>query len=201
MTPVLSLPSFTGNRNNIDICILISLTRPILRVTLPDPNQPASNGTGRVYPRVQTSRKRLYRGSLHCSHTHRLWTGAVCLSPRTLPPLYDLDADPSTLHFSQFTLNYTVPSFPANNSTGILTRIQGRLTPPLCVGEPSSPHIRHSEAHFTFHASIWRSKRNKFPTFKNVGDCSPNPPRIDASAHIHTAVRCTYDLLHFLFFS
>jgi len=55
-----------------------------------------------------------------------------------------------------------------------------------------TPNTQHSEAHFTFHATIWRSKGNKLleminrstPTFKNVqGDCSPNPPRIDAPGH------------------
>jgi len=65
--------------------------------------------------------------------------------------------------------------------------ITGAYKPPLWVGEPP-PHIRHSKAHLTFYANIWRSKRNKLvemtnrstPILKNVGDCSPNPPRIDA---------------------
>jgi len=53
-----------------------------------------------------------------------------------------------------------------------------------------TPHIRHNEAHFTFHATIWRSKSNKLvemtnrstPHFLKCGRLLSQPPRIYAPA-------------------
>ena len=64
---------------------------------------------------------------------------------------------------------------------------------PLSMGGRSTPHIRHSEAHFSFHATIWRSKRNKLvkmanrstpPLFKMWETGLPPSIRIDAPAQI-----------------
>jgi len=95
----------------------------------------------------------------------------------------------STLHFFTVALVTILKcslSYSFSIKQNYHNRKAGASNPPLWVRDHL--HIRHSEAHFTFHPTISRSKCNKLveitnlstPTFTNVGDCSPNPLRIDA---------------------
>jgi len=72
-------------------------------------------------------------------------------------------------------------------------KTQGRLTPHN--GWEINPHIRHNEAHFTLHATTWRSKRNKLakttnrstPHFKKCGRLLvPNLPPLSIDAPVQT---------------